>query len=810
MGLTVLDNQFRIKIANDDFLSVLLKSSVKFKKGKVLFQIFKDKKLEYFYRTTDIHFLKNLGFWFSHITYENRSLFVFGNGKPKKTGPNIPICNVDFLILGNNRISSAVFAQDEHGNVSALYRVNPDNLSLKSFELEFGGDWISAQEDGRNNYFILMGNLNQNFLETFKEFLIEFESISNLKEEPSKEAQNTSTKEKDSKSCLMCGNIIKSVKSDNVEILKSFDIDSSNYCVTCLDKIAAVYALKKIQEKINLKVFNKRSLLERVGDNALFESYLSLLLKLGYLKEIQKDLLVLDKKEEIDTFIKEYEKKCEIASEPIKEPKCSKCGVVLSEKNSYKSDSLPNSLSAMCKDCSRKSYAVKALNHLEGYVDPGVPFNKDDLLKRVDSKTRFLDYIWTLQEFDLIETDEINNFYFLKPKEDLIKFKEKYGDLIEETKSASKDSLKTEEKKSVQKITKECEICKKVLPISNYYTDHISKDGFMSKCKVCSGKSYAAKALSEFKKYVDPEIEFHKEDLLNQTDNRTQFLDYFWKLQEFDFIKHNEKADTYILTPKNKINSFIQQYGDQIKSQIPEKEEITPEKKIVKKCKTCEEVLPTSKFYKSSESKDGYTESCKKCSDNINAANILSEIGKYIGIGNSFSKKELSEQLGNPTKVDYYIWILQEHNLIHHNQRNDTYVIEESSNYQVYENLLKKLGITTSSNDFSDSTELKSTDIKKELVIKEIIHCSKSIEFLDKKTLILRGFVCNKKLYSILGELQDIITLNMVNMSFNKKDEDWIKFIIELEVKNSSFEKTLKLLEEKDWKMLNEVHNPTN
>jgi len=802
MGLTVLDNQFRIKIANDDFLSVLLKPSVKFKKGKVLFQIFKDKKLEYFYSTTDIHVLKNLGFWFSHITYENRSLFVFGNGEPKKTGPNIPICNVDFLILGNNRNSSAVFAQDEHGNVSALYRVNPDNLSLRSFELEFGGDWISAQEDGRNNYFILMGNLNQNFLETFKEFLIEFESISNLKEEPSKEDQNTLTGQKDSKSCLMCGNIIESVKSDYIEVLKSFDIDNSSYCVTCLEKIAAVYALKKIQKKINLNVFNKRSLLERVEDNVLFESYLSLLLKLGYLKEIQKDLLVLDKKEDIDTLINEYEEKCEIASEPIQEPKkCSKCGVVLSKKNSYKSDSIPNSLSKMCKDCSRKIYAVKALNHLEEYVDPGVPFNKDDLLKQVDSKTRFLDYIWTLEEFDLLETDEGTNFYFLKPEEDLIKFKEKYGDGIEETKTVSRDSSKTEEKKSVKKITKECEICKKVLPISKYYTDPTSEDGFMSKCKDCSGKSYAAKALSEFKKYVDPEIEFHKEDLLNQTDNRTQFLDYFWKLQEFDFIKHNEKADTYILTPDNKINSFIQQYGDQIKSQIAEKEEITPEKKIVKKCKTCEKLLPTSKFYKSSESKDGYTENCKKCSDNINAANILSEIGKYIGIGNSFSKKELSEQLGNPTKVDYYIWILQEHDLIYHNQKNDTYVIEERSNYQIYENILKKLRITTSSNDFSDSTDLKSTDIKEKLVIKEIIHCSKSIEVLDKKNLILMGLVSKNKLYSILEELQDIIILNMVNMSFNKKDGDLIKFILELEIKNSSFGKTMKLLEENDWKM---------
>jgi len=59
----------------------------------------------------------------------------------------------------------------------------------------------------------------------------------------------------------------------------------------------------------------------------------------------------------------------------------------------------------------------------------------------------------------------------------------------------------------------------------------------------------------------------------------------------------------------------------------------------VKECLTCEKVLPVSSFYKSSESNDGLTANCKKCSDKLNAASILSEITNQIGIGFPFSKK---------------------------------------------------------------------------------------------------------------------------------------------------------------------------
>ena len=805
MGLTVLDNQFRIKIANDDFFKALQKSSVKSEKGKVLFQIYKDKKLEYFYSNTTIYILKALGFWFSRIEKDFRYIYVFGVDEPKEKDSNIPICAIDFSTTGTNKEASAVFAQDMHGNVSALYRVNQEHLKLNSFELEFGGEWIQAFERDKNNYFILIGKLNdQSFLGTFKDFLIEIEhNLIESKSGATAEEEKYSESQTSFKSCLLCGKVIKSAKSNYESLINDLGIENSGYCVDCLENIAATTALKKIDKEISLKFFNKKSLFERVDEPDVFESYLDFLVELGYFKEINKGLYVFNRKQNIDELFKKYMKhdKTSIEHDTKSMKKCVKCGVVLTSKNSYKSKSSSKGFSDMCKDCSRNSYAVTALNNLEKYVVPGVVFSKDDLLKQVDNRTMFLDYIWTLQEFDLLEKEGVSEFYILKPEEDLIKFKEKYGDEIKESESVttSKDIVTSKEKKPTKKVVKECELCNQILPISKFYKSSISDDGYSEKCKDCSRKSYAAKGLVEFKNYVISDIEFYKEDLLKQAENRTQLLDYFWTLQEFDFIEHNEKTDTYILKPETEINVFLQKYGEQIKEPSPEVKLTGEEKKAVKKCKTCEQTLPISNFYKSSESSDGHTENCKKCSDMINTANILSEIKKYMGIGNPFSKKELSNQLGNPTKVNYYIWTLQEHNLINHNEKKDTYTVEDSPNYKDYEALLEQLDSSKTLTISVDSDkELIKKDIAKDSIEKGIVYISESTD--TNIILILRGIIPRNDLYSILEDLKELITINMTNMTLNTVDGGMLKLIVELELENKSYDETLKLLKEKKWK----------
>jgi len=805
MGLTVLDNQFRIEIANDDLFDILFKSSVKSVKGKVLFQINKDNKQEHFYNHTDIYILNSLGIWFSRIENDNRFIYVFGVNEPKTYDSNIPLCTIDFSISGKNKNTNGVFAQDEHGNVSVLYRVNQQDLTLKSFELEFKGDWIQAQEDYVNNYFILIGNLDKNFLDIFKDFIIGIEQNCNdLKTEIVKEDQNPSDNLHNFQSCLICGKLITSDKSNYDSIISSLDIKNEGYCISCLEKIAAASALEKIGNIINLKIFNRESLLERVDDPAIFESYLNFLKELDFLKEFNKDLLICNKNNDLNDFIKIYNEKDKISKElePDSVKKCTKCGVVLSSENSYKSNNLSNECSENCKDCSKKSYAVKALNHLEEYAVPGVSFNKDDLLKQVDNRTMFLDYMWTLQEFDLLEKVGVTDFYILKSEEDLIEFKKKFGDEIDksETVTSSKVITTSMEKKSSKKIVKKCEICGQVLSISNFYKSSISDDGFTEKCKGCSRKSYAAKALSELKNYIVPDTEFFKEDLLNQADNRNKLLDYFWTLQEFDFIEYNEKNNTYILKPENEINAFIKQFGVQINETIHNVPETQKERKIVKKCKTCEQILPISDYYKSSESDDGFTENCKKCFDNINTANILLKIKKYIGIGIPFSKNELSNQLGNSTKVNYYIWTLQEHDLIDYDEKKDSYVVKEGSTYKSYKSLLELYDSGRESKALSKISTDSEGDLSvniEDYTTKEIIYISEGSNL--NENVILRGIIKKENLYAILKEIESVIT---INMTLNRDKNDLFKLVVELEINIDSYDDTLKSLEDKNWKII--------
>ena len=111
-----------------------------------------------------------------------------------------------------------------------------------------------------------------------------------------------------------------------------------------------------------------------------------------------------------------------IPDKPSKRKICKVCGLNLDSANFYKDDSSQDDLSVECKKCSRKSYAVTALEKIEHYVEPDLPFKKEDILKQVSNRTQFLDYILTLQEFNLLIEDEKLNTYVLKPQKELNEF----------------------------------------------------------------------------------------------------------------------------------------------------------------------------------------------------------------------------------------------------------------------------------------------------------------------------------------------------------------------------------------------------
>ena len=90
-------------------------------------------------------------------------------------------------------------------------------------------------------------------------------------------------------------------------------------------------------------------------------------------------------------------------------------------------------------------------------VKPGVPFKKDDLksLNLVDLQIK--DYIWTLQEFNLIEVD--NNKFKLKNEETLNNFR------IE----SKMDPIDFDGLTEGDRLDKTCKTCGKTLPISRFY-----------------------------------------------------------------------------------------------------------------------------------------------------------------------------------------------------------------------------------------------------------------------------------------------------------------------------------------------------
>lgn len=536
----------------------------------------------------------------------------------------------------------------------------------------------------------------------------------------------------------------------------------------------------------------------------------------------------------------------ETVSDHVDKKVCELCGLELPLEDFYKSNSSPDKLATKCKKCSRKSYAITALEEIREYIEPGIPFNKGDLLKQCDDRMKFLDYIWTLQEFDLINQDEKNDLYILKPEKELNSFIEKYGD---KKPKITTETTEPSKQKQTKKIIKECEACGKKLPISQFYTSTTSNDGYNPKCKDCSKKSYAVAVLEEIMAYVKPDTPFDKDDLSNHFGDRMTFLDYFWTLQDFDLIIHDEKLDIYALASEDKLNSFIEKYGDK-STEKPEEtlehEKLKPEISIpqvknpyekeslddgFKKCEMCGKRLPISNFYRSSTTEDGYVVKCKECSEKTSAIKALNEIQDYIEIGEPFTEKDLLKQIDNPTKVKYYIWTLQEANLLEHDSKNGIYILEINDQFRAYQDLMNE-----TSEDRSDSEKPEEVSEKDSLTVpneneplnvanvfnenltpkeetskeedsvlspvkKEIIYVSDDNG--SPVTVLMKGIIENEKIMSTLNDLEPVISSNVKKLFINCYIENYSEIMIDLEVKDGSIKELLSFLERENWSNVN-------
>ena len=216
--------------------------------------------------------------------------------------------------------------------------------------------------------------------------------------------------------------------------------------------------------------------------------------------------------------------------------KCDICGRTLN-KNSEKN---------ICKRCLRKQYAVTILEKLLPSIEPGIPFRQDDLKLINLKKLQIQDYIWTLQEFNLITKE--NSKYIIKSRSVLDKFAKECNLEINIT------------EKTPVSLSKTCKTCGETLEISNFYTNENNNDGYEDNCKKCKKLIKSAIFLKQLNKYVKWEDEFSEKDLKPYFKDSMQLKGNIWNLLENDLIKNKFNTQNYILTDEKTGLKFIEKY----------------------------------------------------------------------------------------------------------------------------------------------------------------------------------------------------------------------------------------------------------
>lgn len=158
------------------------------------------------------------------------------------------------------------------------------------------------------------------------------------------------------------------------------------------------------------------------------------------------------------------------------------------------------------------------------------------------------DYIWTLQEFNLVI--EKNNKLQLKSKEEL-------EDFIKES-GLEYDELPQEE--SNVKLNKTCKTCGETLEISKFFTSENTEDGFEDNCKDCKRIITAATYLSEIIEFIPFESEFTEDELKPHFKNPFQLQAKMWALLDNDLVKKNFENNSYTLTDEKTAKEFLDKY----------------------------------------------------------------------------------------------------------------------------------------------------------------------------------------------------------------------------------------------------------
>ena len=198
----------------------------------------------------------------------------------------------------------------------------------------------------------------------------------------------------------------------------------------------------------------------------------------------------------------------------------------------------------LCKSCMKKQYASRIIKKLVSIVKPEIVFKKEDLKLLNLDDIQIQDYIWTLQEFDLIEVD--NNKLELKDKTTLNNFR-----IESKMEPIDFDSLSEE-----NMLNKTCKTCGKTLPISYFYK---SSEGYEDNCKICKKHINTARYLEDILGFVGFDNEFDENILNEYIPNKNQIIGMIWSLQDNDLLIEKEDK-TYVLVNQSNCLDYLSKY----------------------------------------------------------------------------------------------------------------------------------------------------------------------------------------------------------------------------------------------------------
>ncbi|SDA57160.1 hypothetical protein [Methanobrevibacter millerae] len=443
----------------------------------------------------NIYYSKGRGIWFAHSENEKRYFYIFG----------VINSSDDFSLDEYDLIMD--FPKDEIYNKNCLGQLNKNNLyinknvMIKKFpDFDLSTFQVKKSAIFQNTYInieiIDLGNINRNFNENLEKLIKEI-SKNNPSSEISDSEQSKTSNDKIDATKL----------SEHNQLMKKF-INLKNEGKTN----------EEILDEIDIPPFLFKNWVNqgKMGNKKYMEFYEAYLMDNAPNKSSQTKLSTAEKKH-------------------VNKNECYICGRTLNKNNNKN----------ICKRCLRKQYAVKILEKLLPSIEPGIPFRQNDLKALKLDSIQIQDYIWTLQEFNLITNE--NSRYVLKKREILDEFAHECHLEINIT------------EKSAVSLSKTCQTCGETLDISDFFTSESSEDGYEDDCKKCKKLIKSAIFLKELNKYVNWGEEFSEDELIPYFENRMILKGNLWNLLDNDLIKNSEDSK-YILTDEEKGTEFINKY----------------------------------------------------------------------------------------------------------------------------------------------------------------------------------------------------------------------------------------------------------